>query len=135
VARLALDAFTALPFLGPRDPGIPLRRASVPAGRLAPLPVGPRLTASSAPSPHPPCRESAAELRTRASGLRGKEGENYTLRGVHHRLLPFGNPADPVGPVALRPRLAVGLPLLADKNRMTDNSTVVQGCRCPLWAG
>ena len=34
-------------------------------------------------------------------------------------LLSFGNPADLEGPVALRPRLAAGLPFFADLLTMT----------------
>ena len=34
-------------------------------------------------------------------------------------LLSFGNPADLEGPVALRPRLAAGLPFFADVITMT----------------
>ena len=42
-------------------------------------------------------------------------------------LLSFGNPADPEGPVALRPHLAMGLPLVADLFRMTHPRPGVQG--------
>ena len=38
---------------------------------------------------------------------------------VISNLLSFGNPADLEGPVALRPRLATGLPFFADLLTMT----------------
>lgn len=42
-------------------------------------------------------------------------------------LMSFGNPADPEGPVALRPHLTMGLPLVADLFRMTHGPPGVQG--------
>lgn len=41
-------------------------------------------------------------------------------------LMSFGNPADPEGPVALRPHLTMGLPLVADLFRMAQTPSGVQ---------
>jgi len=52
-------------------------------------------------------------------------------------LLSFGNPADLEGPVALRPRLAAGLPFFADLLTMTSgHRSVYPGMPIgrPYWA-
>lgn len=60
-------------------------------------------------------------LRLEAGGDRGPAGDGQDLRAnlvrlrsrvalVHGTLRSFGSPADPEGPVALRPLLAEGLP-------------------------
>ncbi len=67
-------------------------------------------------------------LRSRV-GLRGAK----LLSALMIDPLSFGSPADPEGPVALRPHLAMGLPLFADVIRMNPGQPLVQGRRCPVW--